>query len=296
MEQEKLLHKPVMCNEIVKYLDLKQGQTLLDCTVGCAGHADALLKQLGPKGRLIGIDQDNQALELARARLQGFSNFVLIQGNFKHLNEILAKLRVKEVDGIIFDLGLSSLQLENGQRGFSIKFDTPLDMRMDRNLKLSAFDLVNFLPEVSLAGILKNYGQERWHNRIASAIVRERKRSLVLTTGQLAEIVKRAAPYSNSRIHPATRTFQALRIAVNDELEALRTGLNKSIDFLKAGGKICVICFHSLEDRIVKHQFRAFAKEGKLRLITKKPLTPSRKEVIENPRSRSAKLRVAERI
>ncbi len=295
-DKKEKVHIPVMCNELLKYLELGQGSTVLDCTVGLGGHADAILQEIGPQGRFLGIEQDSQALEVAQSKLQKFDNCVLLQGNFRNIDAILARLKVKEVDGIIFDLGVSSLQLDSADRGFSFRLDAPLDMRMDRNLQLSAFDLINFLPEISLSNILKKYGEERWHNRISRAIVSERKKALIATTGQLVELIRRVAPYGHSKIHPATRTFQALRIAVNDELEALRLGLNKCVDFLKPAARICVISFHSLEDRIVKHQFRYFAKEGKLKIITKKPLRPTYKEAVNNPRARSAKLRVAERL
>lgn len=289
------LHIPVMCKELIGYLKLDKAGTLLDCTVGCGGHADVMLKEISPHGRLIGIDQDNAAVEVAKNRLKEFNNCILMQANFRNIDTVLSKLAIDKVDGIVFDLGLSSLQLGTSERGFSIKLDAPLDMRMDRGLRLSAFDLVNFLPEVKLCDILRNYGQERWHNRIARAIVRERKKSMIVTTGQLADLVRRVTPSGHTRIHPATRTFQALRIAVNDELEALREALNKSINYIRPGGRICVISFHSLEDRIVKNQFRQAQSEGRLNIITKKPIRPTYKETCANPRSRSARLRVAER-
>lgn len=295
MTDNKHYHIPVMCKELIKYLKLKKGETVLDCTVGCGGHAELLLNQIGPRGRFIGLDQDSQAIEIARNRLGRFNNCTLICANFRNIDAILAQLKIGRVDGMLFDLGLSSFQLDSAERGFSIKTDAALDMRMDRNLKLSAFDLVNFLPQEGLSDILRKYGQERWHNRIARAIVRERKKSMIVTTGQLADLVKRVTPYRYSKIHPATRTFQALRIAVNDELGALSEGLSKCIKYLNPGARICVISFHSLEDRIVKNQFRKFAKEGKLRIITKKPITPTREETSANPRSRSARLRVAEK-
>lgn len=288
-------HIPVMSNELIRYLKLDKGRTVLDCTVGCGGHADTILTEIGPQGKFIGIDQDEAALKIAEGRLKRFTNCTLMQANFRHMDAILAKLGIDRVDGMVFDLGLSSLQLDSPKKGFSIRLDAPLDMRMDSNLRLCAFDLVNFLPEMSLSDILKKYGEERWHNRIARAIVRERKKSMIATTGQLSDLVKRVTPSRYTKIHPATRTFQALRIAVNDELEALREGLNKCIDWTRPGARICVISFHSLEDRIVKNEFRKFAKEGKLKIITKKPITPTPEEVCVNPRARSAKMRVAER-
>jgi len=285
-----------MRKELIEYLQLGEGGIVLDCTVGSGGHAQTLLEEIGPRGKLIGIDQDADALDIAKNRLRKFANCTLMQANFKNIDEILANLKVGELDGMLFDLGLSSMQLETAQRGFSIKLDAPLDMRMDRGLRLSAFDLVNFLPEMNLSDILRKYGQERWHNRIARAIVRERKKSAIVTTGQLVDLIRRVTPLRYTKIHPATRTFQALRIAVNDELEALRQVLDKCVNYMKRGARICVISFHSLEDGIVKHGFRRLAKEGQLKIITKKPLRPSHDEVCANPRARSAKLRVAERI
>lgn len=292
---EETFHIPVMCNELIQHLKLDKKGTVLDCTVGSGGHADVILREIGPQGRLIGLDQDDEALGIAKNRLKNFRNCILVQANFRNMDAVLTKLAIDKVDGMVFDLGLSSLQLGNSERGFSIKLDAPLDMRMDRTLRLSAFDLVNFLPEVSLSDILKKYGEERWHNRIARAIVRERKRSMIVTTGQLADLIRRVTPYRYTKIHPATRTFQALRIAVNDELEALREGLNKCLNYIKSGARICVISFHSLEDRIVKNQFRQAAKEGKIKIITKKPIRPTEKEIFANPRARSARLRVAEK-
>lgn len=284
-----------MLDELIRYLKLNRGGIVLDCTVGSGGHAEAILKEIGPQGRLIGTDVDCDTLDIAKDRLKRFNNCSLIQANFRNIDETLTRLKINRVDGIVFDLGVSSMQLGSLTRGFGIKVDAPLDMRMDRNLKLSAFDLVNFFPEMGLSDILKKYGEERWHNRIARAIVRERKKSMIVSTWQLVDLVKRVMPPRYSRIHPATRTFQALRIAVNDELEALRVGLNKCIDHARRGARICVISFHSLEDRIVKNQFRKFAKEGKLKIITKKPITPTQEEISTNPRARSAKIRVAER-
>jgi 16S rRNA (cytosine1402-N4)-methyltransferase len=295
MTEDKYCHIPVMCKEVIENLRLKSGNTVVDCTIGCGGYAQAILKEIGPKGKLIGLDRDRQALAIAEDRLTRFSNCVFIQDNFRNINQIFEKLEITRVDGMVFDLGVSSLQLETAERGFSMRLDAPLDMRMDRNLRLSAFDLVNFLPEVSLSEILKKYGQERWHNRIARAIVKERKNSMIVSTKQLADLVKRITPVRHAKIHPATRTFQALRIAVNDELEALREGLHKVVNYLNPGARICIVSFHSLEDRIVKHQFRTWAQEGKFKIITKKPITPTKEEISQNPRARSAKLRVAEK-
>jgi len=290
------LHAPVMCKELIRHLKLNKGATILDCTVGCGGHAEAILKEIGPEGSLIGLDQDDEALEIAGNRLKRYSNCILIQGNFRNMDAILARLNIDKVDGMVFDLGLSSLQIDSAARGFSIRLDAPLDMRMDKSLKLSAFDLVNFLPQEGLSDILRKYGEERWHNRIARAIVRERKKSMIVSTRQLADLVRRVTPSRYTKIHPATRTFQGLRIAVNDELETLSIGLDKCVNHLKPGARTCVISFHSLEDRIVKNQFRKFAKVGAFKIITKKPIRPGHEEISANPRARSGKLRVVERI
>ncbi|MBN2097233.1 MAG: 16S rRNA (cytosine(1402)-N(4))-methyltransferase RsmH [Candidatus Omnitrophica bacterium] len=289
-------HIPVMCTEILEYLKLGRDQTILDCTLGLAAHAEAILQQLGPGGRLIGIDQDQEALQAAKDRLGQFNNCILLQGNFRNIDIILDQLKIDKVDAIVFDLGVSSLHLDQATRGFSFKLDAPLDMRMDKSLRLSAFDLVNFLPQEKLSDILRRFGEVRWHHRIARAIVRERKKTPIVNTAQLADLISRVTPRRIARIHPATTTFQALRIAVNDELEALKEALVKCLDYARVGARICVISFHSLEDRIVKMQFRALASEGKLRIITKKPLKPTEQEIRSNPRSRSAKLRVGERI
>ena len=283
-------------HEVLEYLKLSPGNKVLDCTVGGGGHAGAILEDITPGGILIGIDQDEDALKTASGRLREFKdNIYLIRENFTNLDKVLSELKVGKVDGVLFDLGLSSLQLEAKERGFSIKQDGPLDMRMDRRLNIDAGYLVNRLKGFEIADILKRFGEERWSGRIAKAIVSNRP---IGSTRRLAEIVSGAIPerFRRSRIHPATRTFQAFRIAVNRELEALRSGLDRVIDCIKAGGRICVISFHSLEDRIVKNKYKDFKKRDLLKLITKKPVTPQREEVLINPRARSAKLRVAERI
>ncbi|MFH1045420.1 MAG: 16S rRNA (cytosine(1402)-N(4))-methyltransferase RsmH [Candidatus Omnitrophota bacterium] len=293
---ENLQHIPVMREEVLKFLNLSPGCTVVDGTVGLGGHAQVILDAIGPQGRFVGLDFDHDALAMAQDRLKNYTNCTLVHANFRNLDTALAQLHLHGVDGILLDLGISSLQLEKPSRGFSIKYDSPLDMRMNQNEQLSAFDLVNFLPQENLSDILRKYGQERWHNRIARAIVRERSKSTITSTGQLAQLVMRVVPYRYSKIHPATRTFQALRIAVNDELEALREALKKCLELIKPGGRICIIAFHSLEDGLVKHQFRSFASEGRIKIITKKPITPTEEEVRLNPRARSAKLRAAERI
>lgn len=291
-------HRPVMLKEILEYLDLKPGNVIVDCTIGLGGHSEEILKKISPGGRLIGIDRDSESLALTEQRLKKINDcYKLVWDDFRNLNKIMSDLEIEEVDGIIFDLGVSSYQLENPERGFSIKSDGPLDMRMDRKSFISAYDLVNSLSEKEISSILKTFGQEHCHNRIANILVKQRNRSPIATTRQLTDVVMQAMSYrQRSRIHPATRTFQAFRIAVNRELEALEIVIEKSINLLKTHGRICVISFHSLEDRVVKHKFREFAKAGVLKLFTKKPLMSQAEEVSGNPRSRSAKLRVAKKL
>lgn len=294
-----LVHNPVMLKEILKYLDPKAGETIIDCTIGLGGHSKEILKRISPGGRLIGIDRDSESLSLADKRLKKIgSSYRLIWDDFRNLDKVMSELELEEVDGMFFDLGVSSYQLENPERGFSIKFDGPLDMRMDRQSFISAYDLVNSLSEREISSILKAFGQEHWHNRIANILVRQRNKTPISSTRELTNIVLKAMPYKQrrSRIHPATRTFQAFRIAVNRELEALEITLEKSVSFLRAGGHLCVISFHSLEDRVVKNKFRQFAKEGILSILTKKPLIPQNEEIKINPRCRSAKLRVAQKL
>jgi 16S rRNA (cytosine1402-N4)-methyltransferase len=257
------------------------------------------LEIIGEKGRLIGIDRDAQALVLARQNLadcKGRCDFV--HRNYRHIDKILAELGIQSVDRILLDLGLSSFQLNNPERGFSFRAEGPLDMRMDQDSYISALDLVNSLSEREVSSILKDFGQERWHHRIARFIVQQRSRKPVETTKELSDIVLRAMPRQSRRekIHPATRTFQAFRIAVNRELESLDEALDKCIDVLAPGGRIGVISFHSLEDRIVKQKFRHSAKSGRLNIIVKKPLRPSDGEARSNARARSARFRIAERI
>ncbi len=281
----------------MEYLAPGPGKTIVDATVGLGGHSELILQKL-PQGKLIGIDQDGQSLALAQERLSPFQDScLLIQDNFTNLDHILNRLGVQEIDGILFDLGLSSFQLGEGSRGFSFLREGPLDMRMDLRQRTTARDLVNRLPEKDLDQILFEFGEERWHRRIAQRIAKARKRAPITTTTQLAELVTRAIPRATSwRIHPATRTFQALRIAVNRELEALDQAIRKATDFLKVGARIVVISFHSLEDRIAKTRLRDFAREERLTLLTRKPIVPTSEEIARNPRSRSAKLRSAEKL
>lgn len=299
MDEIKRNHIPAMLEEVMEFLDPKENDVVVDGTLGLGGHAEAILKRIGPRGRLIGIDRDERSLRMAKERLQPYlEQTYFARGDFRDLDRILSDLGVTQVNGILLDFGISSFQLDDPQRGFSFQMEGPLDMRMDQNNPLSAFELVNSLPEEELAAILRDYGEERWHNRIARTIVRQRSMRPIATTSDLREVVLNAVPSRKGRgerIHPATRTFQAIRIAVNHELESIDIVLKKCVDLLAPGGRIAVIAFHSLEDRIVKQQFRALAQEGKVRLVVKKPLRPGEKECQENPRARSARLRIAER-
>lgn len=294
-------HTPVMLNEVLNHLNLSPGKIIVDATIGTGGHSKMILEHILPGGRLIGIDRDQESLEVSRRRLQDSSDSCdFVHGNFIDIDKILGSLNIKKVDGILFDLGISSFQLEDPHRGFSFQCEGPLDMRLDRDSYISAYDLINNLNEEEISTLLWNFGQERWHNRIAHLLVQEREKQPIATTLQLANIVFRSIPhrykYRYYRIHPATRTFQAVRIAVNRELETLEIAINKAITILEKRARICVISFHSLEDRIVKLNFRRAALEGVIDIITPKPLIPSQSEIDSNPSSRSSKLRAAEKL
>jgi len=296
------LHAPVLLNEVLIALQPYSGGVYIDGTVGAGGHAAAILRQAQPEGRLFGLDQDPMALALARQQLAPFGTQVtLIHANF----EQLGRLALPQVDGILLDIGVSSMQLDQNERGFSFQTDGPLDMRMNTTTGETAADLVNTLPEDELANLIYQYGEEPRSRRIAKAIVQARP---IERTLPLAQLIAKVKP-GYSRIHPATQTFQALRIAVNDELGVLARVLPQAIALLKPGGRLAVITFHSLEDRIVKQFFKQESTDclcpteqpfctcqhhATLRLITKKPITAAESEIAVNPRARSAKLRVAE--
>ncbi len=293
-------HVSVLGQEVCFWLISERSTTILDCTVGHGGHAEMLLTSSSTGTTIIGLDKDFQAIDFCRQRLNRFGDrIVLRQGNYRDLKWHLAETGVAAVDGVLFDFGISSPQLDDPSRGFSFQREGPLDMRMDQTTGKTAADLVNGSPEHELADIIFQYGEERYARRIARAIVRERQCRPVETTGALVSIIARSVPasYRHGRIHCATRTFQALRIAVNHELEFLESSLRDATEVLASGGRICAISFHSLEDRIVKHTFRSLSQgpEATLSILTKKPVLPSQAECEANPRSRSAKLRVAER-
>lgn len=295
-------HIPVLLKEAIEALDLKKGETVLDCTINGGGHSFVMAESVGKRGTLIGLDEDKSALDRAKEHLAGSeAKIILEESNFRKLDQALVKLGIKEVDKILFDFGLSSDQLDNSGRGFSFKRDEPLLMTLSVVPKLgqlTAIEVVNSWSEEDLAGIIFEYGEERFSRRIAHGIVESRQKDVIRTTAELREIIERSVPasYRNGRIHPATRTFQGIRIAVNDELGAIKEGLVKAGEALSKGGRIATISFHSLEDRIVKQYFRDLVKGGIFRAITKKPIVPSREEEIANPRARSAKLRVIEKI
>jgi 16S rRNA (cytosine1402-N4)-methyltransferase len=287
-----------MAQEVLRHLAPQPGDIILDCTIGPAGQASLIMSHIQPNGILIGIDQDDDVLKIAEENLRKIGGkFRLVNDNFRNVDKILSRLKIDKIDGILLDLGISSLQLENPSRGFSFYKEGPLDMRMDRRQKGSAFELVNNSTRQHLYRILKDYGQERFSWRIAGAIVNQRKKGPIRTTVQLANLVVSCYPRrTRSIIHPATRTFQAIRIAVNRELEALEQALNKCIYLLNPTARICIISFHSLEDRIVKNKLRQFSAAGLIKLLFKKPLLPQPEEIRANPRCRSAKLRVAQKI
>lgn len=282
-----LTHQPVLAGEVLEALAPKAGTILVDGTLGGAGHTKLLLEQ---GAKVYGIDQDPFALQ--RAQEEGLDQLTVLHGNYRNMQELLAQVNISKVDGILLDIGVSSFQLDDAQRGFSYHTEAPLDMRMSQDGE-SAADIVNTYEEQELAAIIYEFGEERHSRRIARGIVQARSTQEIATTTQLADLIKRAYPGFSRGIHPARRTFQALRIYVNDELGALRDGLQAATTLLKPGGRLAVISFHSLEDRIVK---RFFIAEEQFRPLTKKPIVASEQEQKENPRARSAKLRVAEMI
>ena len=275
-------------------LDVREDGTYVDATVGLGGHATGILARLGVNGKYIGIDRDEEALGHARERL-GNGRVQLLQGSFSGMEDLLARVNIKKVDGVLFDLGVSMLQLKEYRRGFSFLSDEKLDMRMDKGQDLSAWDVVNKYSEPELERILKDYGEEPFARRIARAIAARRKKGAIDTGAELAGVVA-AASGRRGKTHPATKTFQALRIEVNRELDELRKGLASALNLLKAGGRMLVISYHSLEDRIVKNFIRDNAREGLLKILTKKPVGPGIDEIRRNPSSRSSKLRGAEKI
>ncbi len=295
MSGEESPHQPVMVCEVLDFLKTAGGGAFADCTLGMGGHSGKILSS-SPDAIVVGLDCDSFAVAAAVERLNGFGQrFRAFCENYINLDSVLKALGLDAVEGILLDLGLSSAQLKDETRGFSFMKSAPLDMRMDMSLGIKAEDLVNGLAEKELSGIFSEFGQEHRAKRIAAAIVRARKQVPIRTTGDLSEIIDKVYG-KRGRINPSTKVFQALRISVNKELESLEDFLDKSVSMLSPGGRLCVISYHSLEDRIVKNKFRAFKESGSGAIILKKPLVPSREEVLSNRRSRSAKLRVLERV
>ncbi|WP_010252204.1 16S rRNA (cytosine(1402)-N(4))-methyltransferase RsmH [Acetivibrio cellulolyticus] len=308
-------HKPVLFEECIENLDIKPDGVYVDGTLGGAGHSSAIYQKLGEKGMLIGLDQDGFALETSKKRLEdqnGKGSLIFANTNFVNIKSVCFENKIACVDGILLDLGVSSHQLDEAERGFSYNKDAPLDMRMDRRQKFTAETIVNEYSKEEIKKIIREFGEENWASRIAEFIVQRRDEKRIETTGELVEIIKAAIPSSARREgpHPAKRTFQALRIAVNDELGILSKAIEEGVNLLKPGGRFCIITFHSLEDRIVKNEFNKYINPctcpstfpvcvcGKKKLaesVHRKPIVPSVKELEENPRARSAKLRVLEK-
>jgi 16S rRNA (cytosine1402-N4)-methyltransferase len=312
-----VLHISVLLNEVIDFLRCEPGKVYVDATLGDGGHAEEILKRSSPSGILIGIDRDEVSLGFAKNRLSAYKDRIfLFHENFWEIKNVIrskAGISNKGVDGILFDLGVSTRQLMTAERGFSFSKDAPLDMRMDRSGAVTAAEIINNKSEKELRDIIWRYGEDRRAKEIARAIVRERSKSPITTTSRLSNIVVSAIPpaYRSKRIHPATKTFQSVRIAVNSEMEILEGAIRDAVALLNAGGRICIISYHSLEDRIVKNLFRELekgcicppnipqcvcGKKGIIKILTKKPVSPSEEEIKRNPRSRSAKLRAAEKI
>lgn len=306
-------HVSVLLEECIEALNIKKQGYYVDCTMGGAGHSSHIVSELNNDGRLIGIDQDTDALNAAKEKLKDYNNVIYVHNNFHNIYDILEELNIEKVDGILMDLGVSSYQLDAGERGFSYMQDAPLDMRMNRDKEFSAYDVINDYSEEDLYRIIKDYGEERFSKRIASFIVKRRSEKPIETTLELVDIIKAAIPAKTRRDgpHPAKRTFQAIRIEVNGELEILDKAIDDSVKKLNSNGRLAIITFHSLEDRIVKNKFRdlenpckcpkefpicACGKKPTVKVLSRKAIAPTDEEIEVNPRSRSAKLRVLEKI
>ena len=307
-------HETVMLDEVIQGLNIKCDGIYVDGTLGGGGHSEEICKKLDKSGLLIGIDRDKDALVASDKRLDKYScRKIFIQSNYSEIKNVLKDLKLSGVAGAILDLGVSSFQLDNAQRGFSYMRNAPLDMRMNQDDYFTAYDVINGYSEKELSRVIAKYGEERWHSRIAEFIVKERKKEDIKTTEQLVDVIKAAIPAKARREgpHPAKRTFQAIRIEVNEELSRLKKAVGEFCEVLNEGGRFCVISFHSLEDRIVKETFNeksnpctcpkefpicVCGKVAEIKKITRKPMTPSREELENNPRSRSSKLRIIERI
>ncbi|MBI4681108.1 MAG: 16S rRNA (cytosine(1402)-N(4))-methyltransferase RsmH [Nitrospirae bacterium] len=289
-----IAHVPVMVEEVLRMLKVKKSGVYIDGTVGLGGHAEGILKSVEGGCTLIGIDKDEEALKIAKERLKGFEVH-LIRDRFPNMDAVISNLGYREVDGILLDLGVSTLQLKSEGRGFSFLKDELLDMRMDNRQTLTALRIISRYTEKDLAHILWQYGEERFSRKIAKAIVNAREQKPIRTCRELSQIIEKAIG-RKGRIHPATKTFQALRIEVNKELTELSMAINTGINILKSGGRFCILSYHSLEDRIVKHSFKELERKGMVSIITKKPLIPKKEEQQLNPSSHSAKLRAVEKL
>lgn len=306
-------HSPVLLEETVNYIYDDENGIYIDGTLGRGGHTKELLKRIGDDGLVISLDRDKEAIEAVKKNIGGNNQLVLVQDNFVNIPDILFDLNIDKVDGMLFDLGFSSPQIDDPERGFSYQKEGPLDMRMDRSQSFTASDIVNNYSQKEIRRIIEEYGEENWAARIADFIVKNREHGKIETTMDLVDIIKQAIPASVRRKggHPARRTFQALRIATNNELKQLKEMINRAVDMLEFGGRIAIISFHSLEDRIVKHNFRKLAsncvcppdfpicvcdKVKKVKIITRSPVQPGEEEIKNNARARSAKMRVAEKV
>jgi len=295
-----IIHTPVLKKEVLQYLDPKQNENFVDCTIGEGGHTKLILEKNIPDGKVLGIDLDPAQIENDRWQMADYKERLILENSsYVNLKQIVERLNFGPIDGILLDLGMSSVQLEGSTKGFSFQLDQSLDMRYDDRLNdLTAEKIVNEWPEEKIEKIIEEYGEEKFARKIAKKIIEERKKGRIKGTFQLVKIIKEVIPgrLQNDRIHCATRTFQALRIAVNDELENVEKVLPDAISVLSSGGRLAVISFHSLEDRIVKNFLNKKSKEGLIKILTKKPITAEANEIRDNPRSRSAKLRVAIKI
>lgn len=301
-ESRSPVHVPVLKNKVLKYLDPQPNQNFVDGTIGEGGHALSILKRNGAQGKVLGIDQDPEMLKVAKSRIEKYpqlkSRLILTQGNFRNLEKIVSPKEISPIHGVLLDLGMSARHLKKSGRGFSFQKDEPLDMRYDPHNPLRAKEIINEWSVKKLEKIFRKYGEEKFSKKIALEIAKTRKEKTLETTSDLVETIKKAIPsrYLRGRIHFATRTFQALRIAVNQELENLKAGLPSALNILTSKGRLVVISFHSLEDRIVKKFFNQRSKDQTIKILTKKPITPSLEEIKSNPSSRSAKLRAAQKL
>jgi len=292
-------HRPVLLEEVMEFLKIGKTSTVIDGTFGGGGHAGEICRRLSREGLLVGIDRDWETLEETKKHFDpGDAQVAFFNGNFIHMKEYLSSCGRASADAVLLDLGISSIQLNNPERGFSFKADGPCDMRMDRRESVSAEMLINDLSEADIQNIIHKYGEARFARRIARGICRQREKERIVSTAQLRDVILKVLPpyYRHMRKDPAQAIFQAFRIAVNHELDMIETGIDEAIGLLNPGGRLCVISFHSLEDRIAKLKLRHYRENNRVTVLTKKPVTPREKEIVENPRARSAKLRAAEAI